>query len=128
VEGINRFGVRPGGIPELREGYSGILVQSSSGTPQQVPQTLKEVDLPRHIRPAGGANLKESGEFFGWDPGRVTKTAADFTKDPLLAKGWTRERLLHVAEGYEHIARIAPNNPSAVERAGQLREIAKLLN
>jgi hypothetical protein len=102
-------------------------MHNSSGTPQPVPQTLKEVDLPGRIRAAGGASLKEAGEFFGWAPGRVTKTAADFTKEALLAKGWTKERLLDVAAGYDHIARITPNNPSAAPRARQLREIAKLL-
>jgi hypothetical protein len=108
--------------------YLGTLVSTSSGTPQKVPQTIREVDLPRRIRAAGGASLKEAGEFFGWEPGRVTKAASDFTKDELLAKGWTKERLLDVAEGYEHIARITPNNPSAAGRAEQLREIAKLLD
>jgi hypothetical protein len=39
-----------------------------------------------------------------------------------------KQRLLDVAEGYEHIARTTPNNPSAVGRAAQLREIAKLLD
>jgi hypothetical protein len=53
---------------------------------------------------------------------------ADFTKDELLARGWTKEQLLNVAEGYEHIARIAPKNPSAAGRAAQLREIARLLD
>ena len=105
---------------------AGSLVPSSSGAPQKVPQTLQDVDLPRRIRAAGGTNLREAGTFFGWEPGRVTKTAADFTKDELLAKGWTKERLLDVAEGYEHIARITPSNPSAAGRAAQLREIAKL--
>ena len=102
-------------------------MHNSSATPQPVPQTLKEVDLRGRIRAAGGASLKETGEFFGWAPARVTKTTADFTKDELLAKGWTKERLLNVADGYDHIARITPNNPSAAARARQLREIAKLL-
>ncbi|HKI31768.1 MAG TPA: hypothetical protein VKA46_07860 [Gemmataceae bacterium] len=101
---------------------------NSSGTPANVPQTLKDVALPGRIRAAGGASLKEAGEFFGWEPVQVTKTAADFTKDQLLAKGWTKERLVDVAEGYEHINRITPNNPSAKGRAAQLREIAKLLD
>jgi hypothetical protein len=91
-----------------------------------VPQTLTEVDLAGRIRAAGGASLKEAGEFCVWEAARVTRSAADFTKEQLLAKGWTRQRLLDVAEGYEHIARITPNNPSAAERAAQLREIAKL--
>ena len=101
---------------------------NSSGIRPNVPQTLKDVDLPGRIRAAGGASLKEAGEFFGWEPARVTKTAADFTKGQLLAKGWTKARLVDVAEGYEHISRITPNNPSAKGRAAQLREIAKLFD
>ena len=85
----------------------------------KVPKTLREVDLPRRIRAAGGASLKEAGEFFGWEAARIKKTA-DFTKDELLTRGWTKERLLHVAEGYEHIARITPQNPSAAGRAARL--------
>jgi hypothetical protein len=94
----------------------------------KVPRTLKDVDLPGRIRAAGGTSLKEAGEFFGWEPGRVTKTLADFTKDQLLAKGWTKQRLVDVAECYEHITRITPNNPSAAGRARQLRELAKLFD
>jgi hypothetical protein len=109
-------------------GHSEVFVPNPSGAPRQVPQTLKDVDLPGRIRAAGGASLKEAGEFFGWEPARVTKTAADFTKDQLLAKGWTKERLVDVAEGYEHISRITPSNPSAAGRAKQLREIAILLD
>jgi hypothetical protein len=90
--------------------------------------TLKDVDLPGRIRKAGGVSLREAGEFFGWKARSVTKGAADFTKDQLLARGWTKERLLDVAEGYEHIARITIRNPSAAGRAAQLREIAKLFD
>ena len=32
-------------------------------------------NLPGRIRAAGGASLKDAGEFFGWEPARVTKTA-----------------------------------------------------
>ena len=63
------------------------------------------------------------GSFFGWKPRHVTKVPADFTKEELLSKGWTKERLLHIAEGYEHVARITPENPNATIRAKQLREI-----
>jgi len=89
---------------------------------------LKDVDLPRRIRAAGGASLKAAGEFFGWEPARITKAPGDFTKDELLARGWTKERLVDVADAYEDIARITPGNPSAAGRARQLREIAKLLD
>lgn len=101
---------------------------NSSGNPKKIPRTLKEVDLRGRIRAAGGSSLQEAGEFFGWEPGRVTKTPAEFTKDQLLARGWTKQRLLEVAEGYDHIARITPNNPSAAGRAAQLRDLAKLLD
>jgi hypothetical protein len=86
------------------------------------------VDLAGRIRAAGGANLKEAGEFFGWQRRRVTKSAADFTKDELLKKGWTKQRLLVVADGYDQIARITPNNPSARQRARQIRELAQLVD
>jgi len=33
----------------------------------------------------------------------------DFTKDQLLARGGAKERLLDVAEVYEHVARITLN-------------------
>ena len=52
--------------------------------------SLKDVALPGRIRQAGGATLKEAGGLFGWKPRSVTKTAADFTKDQLLAKGWRK--------------------------------------
>lgn len=91
------------------------------------PRTLKEVDLPGRIREAGGMSLKEAGEFFGWEPAKVTKKATDFAKEELLTRGWTKERLLSVADGYEHVARITPNNPSAADRARQLRELATLV-
>jgi hypothetical protein len=101
-------------------------VHNASGSSANVPQTIRDVDLPGRIRAAGGASLREAGRFFGWQSRTVNKTAADFTEDELLVKGWTRDQLLDVADGYDHIARITPNNPSAALRAAQLREIAKL--
>ena len=90
------------------------------------PQTLKEVDLAGRIRRAVGVSLKDAGEFFGWAPARTTKSSADFRKDDLVRRGW-KEKLLDVADAYDHVARITPNNPSAAGRASQLREIATLL-
>ncbi|HET6883976.1 MAG TPA: hypothetical protein VFI31_27735 [Pirellulales bacterium] len=101
---------------------------NASDSPERIPQTIREVNLPGRIRAAAGASLKEAGELFGWDPAKVTKTVAEFTKDELLARGWTKERLLSVAEGYEHISRITPSNRSAPGRAVQLRELAKLFD
>ncbi|HEX5442288.1 MAG TPA: hypothetical protein VFW87_00605 [Pirellulales bacterium] len=88
--------------------------------------TLGEVGLPGRIRKAGGSSLKEAGEFFGWKARSVTKSTGDFTKKQLLVKGWTKERLLDVAEGYELVAAITPNNLSAAGRAEQLRDLAAL--
>lgn len=101
-------------------------MSTGNSSPSKVPQTIAEVRLPQRIRAAGGANLKETGEYFGWEAGRVTKDVGDFTKDDLLVRGWTKERLLDVADAYEQIARITPSNPSAAGRAAQLRALAKL--
>ncbi|HXD85418.1 MAG TPA: hypothetical protein VN641_02920 [Urbifossiella sp.] len=90
------------------------------------PRTLAEVRLLQRIRAAGGMNLREAGEFFGWEPGIVTKGISDFTKEQLTQHGWTKEILLDVAEAYEDIARITPNNPSAAGRSAQLRSLAEL--
>jgi hypothetical protein len=68
------------------------------------------------------------GDFFGWEPTRATKSPADFTTQGLLDRGWTKQHLLDVADGYEHVARITPDNPSAAGRAAQLREIAELFD
>jgi hypothetical protein len=103
-------------------------VHNSGGASPNVPQTLQEVDLPGRIRAAGGSSLKQAGDFFGWQSKTVTKSAADFTRDELVAKGWTGDRLLDVADGYDHVARITPRNPSATLRAVQLRELAKLFD
>jgi len=90
------------------------------------PQTLSQVKLRERIRAAGGVNLAKAGEYFGWEPGIVTKSVSDFTAEDLAFKGWTRERLLDVADAYEQIARITPSNPSAAGRAAQLRALAEL--
>lgn len=44
------------GLAELNEaiGHSEGLVPNPSGTPQPVPQTLQQADLPGRIRAAGG--------------------------------------------------------------------------
>jgi hypothetical protein len=89
------------------------------------PQTLPEVKLVERIG-ASGMTPRQAGDFFGWEKARVSKGIGDFTKDQLLAKGWTKERLINVAQGYEDIARITPDNPSAASRVAQLRELAGL--
>ena len=92
-----------------------------------IPQTIKEVDLPGRIRAADGTNLKDASELFGWEPVRISKDATEFDKDERLSRGWIWGRLLRVAEGYEHIARITPSNPSAAGRAAQLRDLAEVV-
>lgn len=89
------------------------------------PKTLKEVDLAGRIKKAtGGSNLKETGDFFGWEPRRVAKGRNDLTPEELLANGWTKDSLLDIAEAYDEIKRITPQNPSAAGRGKQLRELA----
>jgi hypothetical protein len=50
-----------------------------------IPETLKEVDLRGRIRASGASNIKDVGDFFGWEPTRIVKARADFTKEQLLA-------------------------------------------
>ena len=71
-------------------------------------------------------DLNAAGTLFGWETGRNTKTAADFKPHQLLARGWTKDLLLEVADAYDQIAIITPSNRSAKPRADQLREIAKV--
>jgi hypothetical protein len=91
----------------------------------KVPQTIGEVGLKKLIE-GSGMNLSQAGKFFGWGGRAVTKGIANFTKEQLLANGWTKARLLAGAKAYEHVARITPQNPSAAGRAKQLRELATL--
>ena len=95
---------------------------------RDTPQTLREVGLAGRLRSAGGSNLKAAGEFIGWKPSRVTKGIDDFNRVVLLHRGWSKEHLLDVAEGYEQIARIQSENPSTAGRAAQLREIVRLFD
>ncbi len=124
--GLIAVGVVEGGTVMVG-GITKIIRGVPSTPPRNIPQTIPEVNLAGRIRAVGGSSLKQAGEFFGWQRGHVTKGPADFTRESLLAKGWTKERLLEVAEAYKHIARITPGNPSAAGRAAQLQEIiAKL--
>ena len=95
---------------------------------KKLPQTLHEAALAARIQAAGGDKPKLVADFFGWKPSYVTKVASDFDKMELLAKGWTKERLLDLAQAYEDVARITLSNPSALGRAKQLREIAKIFD
>ena len=92
------------------------------------PKSLGQVNLKGTIQ-GYGMTLAEEGKFFGWNPSSVSKSASDFTKEQLLARGWTKERLLEVAEKYEWINKLTPGhgNPSAAGRAAQLRELVEKL-
>ncbi len=94
----------------------------AAGATSSIPKTLGEVNLKGTLQ-GFGKNLADEGKFFGWKPGYTSKAASDFSKEMLLQNGWTKERLSAIAEAYEHIARITPNNPSAAGRATQLRGI-----
>jgi hypothetical protein len=98
------------------------------GKLQGVPKTLSEVNLKGTIQ-GYGKTLADEGKFFGWKSSSVSKAADDFTKEQLLGRGWTKERLLEVAEKYEWINKLTPGhgNPSAAGRAAQLREILEKL-
>ena len=67
----------------------------------------------------------------GGNPDQRGVVAADFTKDQLAGKGFTKEVLEQMAEAYEAIAKQASGkgnfNPSAPSRAAQLRELIEQL-
>ena len=87
-----------------------------------LPRTLREVNL-KGLFQKFGKNLADEGRFFGWTRSTITKASGEFTKQGLLARGWTKSRLEAIAKAYEQIARITPDNPSAAVRAVQLRRI-----
>jgi len=88
-----------------------------------LPQKLSEVRMHDRLLAGGAASIAAVGKFFGWD-GVLVISPDEFSADMLAKHGWTREKLTELAEGYEHVSRITPDNTSAVTRAIQLREIA----
>lgn len=86
---------------------------------------LGNIKLKERIGRANGATPAEARKFFGWERRRVTKSALDFTRKQLAARGWTRDVIEDVAAAYEEIDRLTGGhgNPSAAGRASQLREI-----
>ena len=62
-------------------------------------------------------------------PSNTEKSRETLPDSLLLARGWTKERLLEVAEKYEWINKLTPGhgNPSAAGRAAQLRELVEKL-
>ena len=92
------------------------------------PKTIGEINLKGTMK-GYGMTLADEGKFFGWKPSSVSKSATDFTKEQLLGRGWTKERLLEIAEKYEWLHKLTPGsgNPSAAGRAAQLREILEKL-
>jgi hypothetical protein len=83
--------------------------------------------LRRIVEDVSGMNLRQAGDYFGWKVKEVTKGFGDFSKADLIAKGFTKEVLMKMAEAYERIAETASKNgflnESAPGRAQQLREI-----
>mgnify|MGYP000597034603 CR=1 FL=1 len=90
------------------------------------PRTITEVELPRRLTAAGAQDHRQVSKFFGWNIQQAVRDPAEFSLEMLSVEGWTQSRLLELAEGYEHVSRITPENPSAWPRAVQLRQIAGL--
>jgi RHS repeat-associated protein len=105
---------------------------SADGDPtNEVNAVVKAGDfgLKKIIEEASGMSTAQAGKYFGWLPEKVTKVASEFTKSDLVAKGFTRDVLIKMAQAYEQIASVVSNkgntNPSAPGRAEQLYEIVK---
>jgi RHS repeat-associated protein len=65
-----------------------------------VGRTGGETGLAQFLNKMAGSN-KAAAKFFGWGNGEaITKTLADFTKEELIANGWTKETLVKMARLY----------------------------
>jgi hypothetical protein len=91
-----------------------------------VKESLQAINLPARIEKSG-MRTAEAGRFFGWGPnGRIEKAPFAFSRESLEAAGWTKDTISNVAQGYREIARITPNNSSALPRAEQMESLLKL--
>jgi RHS repeat-associated protein len=78
-----------------------------------------------------GFSPSKAKVFFGWGKGTaLTKTLEDFTKEELLANGWTKENLVKLARTYnEQIVKAQlkgpTGNPAALIRRDQAMALAR---
>lgn len=113
--GIGKPTVSPSGPPSVPSSVQNFKVP--------VKDVVKQINLKGRITESG-MKMTEAGKFFGWGSREITKNPDQFTKASLEAAGWTRERLLNVADGYRKLHQVTPNK-SAPLRAGQLEKLAE---
>jgi len=105
---------------------AGASIQAEIAASNASKAALQEINITARIS-ASGMNNPQAGVFFGWGKsGKITKNISSFSKDLLEANGWTREITKSVAQGYREIARVTPQNKSALPRANQLESLLKL--
>jgi hypothetical protein len=103
-------------------GYSDFW--QSSLAAKKTSEIVKDVNLVGRIG-RSGMTTRQAGEFFGWGSKEITKHLSTFSREGLEAAGWTKDKLLDVAQGYRKLAKATPNR-SAPLRAEQLEGLAKL--
>lgn len=87
---------------------------------QNVAELVNEVSLVARIA-RSGMTPRQAKELFGWGSQQIAKPISSFCRESLKAAGWTKDKLLDVAQGYREPARVTPN-PSAPLRASTVRK------
>jgi len=108
------------------ENYDGCPYDASDSllAAKTTGEIVKDVGLAGRIGQSG-MTTRQAGEFFGWGSKEITKPLSSFSRESLGTAGWTREKLLDVAQGYRKLAEVTPNK-SAPLRAEQLENLANL--
>ena len=78
---------------------------------------------------AMGTTSKAAGNFFGWgNRTTLSKSLSDFSRESLLANGWTRENLIRLANAYnDQVVKAVQkglDNPAARARSQQAMDLA----
>jgi hypothetical protein len=87
-------------------------------------EIVKDVNLVGRIGQSG-MTTRQAGEFFGWGSKEITKPLSSFSREGLEGAGWTKYKLLYVAQGYRKLAKVTPNKSDPL-RAEQLENLSKL--
>ena len=123
MEGVAGYHIASFFVPGWKVAGSGKLMAGTAKC-KNVAELVNEVSLVARIA-RSGMTPRQAKELFGWGSQEITKPLSSFSRESLEAAGWTKDKLLDVAQGYRELAGATPN-PSAPLRAAQLESLAKL--
>ena len=122
MEGVAGYHIASFFVPGWKVAGSGKWMAGTAKC-KNVSEVVNEVSLVARIARSGMVP-RQAKEFFGWGSQEITKPLSSFSRESLEAAGWTKDKLLDVAQGYSNLAGGTPN-PSASLRAAQLESLAK---